>query len=59
MKLHALHNAGRAELGKDFQDILALVRTCEIDVQSVEFQEVVERYANEKTKSQIQQQFSE
>jgi len=45
LKLHALKNPAREELGKDYGDILALIRRHGVDTFSADFQTVLERYA--------------
>lgn len=45
MKLHALKNPAREETGKDYGDILALIRRHGIDTLSPDFQAILERYA--------------
>lgn len=51
LKLHAMKNDERRRLGKDLPDILGLMRLCGIDPASLEFRQIVERYANEQTRS--------
>ena len=53
MKLHALGNEARARQEKDVPDILGLIRRCGIDPDGVEFQEILNRYADEQLKNEI------
>ncbi len=57
MKLHALRQPARALEGKDLPDIFGLIRTRGIDVQSEEFQLILEKYGNEETRTAIHQFF--
>ena len=59
LKLHALRNEARAKSSKDLSDIFGLVRVCGIDVQSSEFLDLLSRYADEKTKTEIKRHFQE
>ncbi|MBI4025331.1 MAG: hypothetical protein HY360_10155 [Verrucomicrobia bacterium] len=54
LKLHALRNAARLRKGKDLPDILQLIEICQIDTASVEFKEIVQRYANAETRRLLQ-----
>ena len=55
LKLHALSNKERARQGMDLPDIIGLIRGCGIDTQDVELQEILERYADEKIRSEIEE----
>lgn len=46
LKLHALRTESRAALGRDYLDILNLIRVNCIDIAGAEFQEIVDRYAS-------------
>lgn len=46
LKLHAMKNEARRKIGKDLVDILALIRVCEIDSRGIEFQGVLEKFAD-------------
>lgn len=59
MKLHACRNTERAQSGKDLQDILGLITHCEIDANSVDFNEVLERYADEQTKQELRRRINQ
>jgi hypothetical protein len=51
LKLHAMKNDERRRLGKDLPDILQLIRLCGIDPAGVEFRRIIERYANQPTRT--------
>lgn len=53
MKLHALKQPRRAAEGKDLNDIINLIRLAQINVQSPEFQAIVDRYADASTKKEL------
>lgn len=53
LKLHAMRNEARARQGKDLPDILGLIRHCDIDTESLEFKEVLSRYADETLRARI------
>ena len=53
LKLHALRSEGRARQGRDLPDILGLIHGCRIDTGSVEFEQILKRYADEATRKQI------
>ena len=53
LKLHALRSDARAGRGQDIQDIVGLVQSCGLDIQSVAFQQALDRYADEDTKQEI------
>jgi len=57
LKLHALHQPERAADGKDFYDILNLVRKNRIDVSSVEFTGILDRYATESIRGRLEREF--
>ena len=56
LKLHALRNPERRQLGKDMADILGLISVCQIDPQSREFLEILDRYADTTTRQLLLQQ---
>ncbi len=58
MKLHALRNPMRAEMGIDLQDVRHLMRTAEIDVSSPEFNAILERYATDTIRQAIRGEFT-
>ena len=47
LKLHATRSATRATSGKDFHDVVNLIRAHKIDVASAPFREILTRYALE------------
>jgi len=49
LKLHAMRNPERFATGRDLADILQLIRICAIDLQSAEFQQTLDRYADPRT----------
>jgi len=51
LKLHAMLNPERFKKGRDLPDILNLISICQIDTNSREFQTVLDRYANDETRS--------
>ena len=51
LKLHAMRNLERFKKGKDLPDILNLISICQIDTDSREFTEVLNRYASDETRS--------
>jgi hypothetical protein len=53
MKFHALRQPQRAADGKDLQDIIGLIRGGFIDVQSPDFQVILNKYADDSTKSEF------
>ncbi|HEY5792255.1 MAG TPA: hypothetical protein VIS74_03090 [Chthoniobacterales bacterium] len=55
LKLHALRSEERASLGKDYLDILNLIRLNRVDIHSVEFEEVVNRYGSPSIRDRIRQ----
>lgn len=50
LKLHAMKNDHRRELGRDLPDILQIIRLGSIDTNGIDFQQIVERYANGPTR---------
>ncbi|MDA0577469.1 MAG: hypothetical protein O3B24_05160 [Verrucomicrobia bacterium] len=58
LKLHALRSAARARDGRDILDVLGLVRGCRIDTKSVEFNQLLDRYADEATRQKIRRALS-
>lgn len=53
MKLHALKNPTRVEKGADFEDVIHLIKTANIDIHSSQFTEIADRYATEKIRARI------
>ncbi len=53
LKLHALRTYERAIQGKDYYDILQLIRTNGINHLNPEFQEILNRYATETIKERL------
>jgi hypothetical protein len=53
LKLHATRTWGRAVQGKDYYDILALMKTNRVDAASREFLEVLDRYASPTIKERL------
>ena len=53
LKLHALREERRVAEGKDYLDILALVRRNEIDTKGAEFEEILQRYATEAIRERL------
>ena len=51
LKLHALKNHERFKKGKDLPDILNLISICQIDTKSREFNEIVNLYASDETRT--------
>ena len=51
LKLHAMRNPERFKKGKDLPDVLNLISICQIDTESQEFVEVLNRYASDETRS--------
>lgn len=51
LKLHAMRNDERRRQGKDLPDILQIIRLCKIDTSGLAFQRIVERYANQQTRT--------
>jgi hypothetical protein len=58
LKLHALKNHARATQGKDLPDIIGLIRACDLDTESIEFQSILDLYANDTIRSEIINQLS-
>lgn len=46
MKLHALKSEHRLQEGKDFQDIIGLIRQCQISSQDPRLRDILNRYAS-------------
>ncbi len=55
LKLHALRAEHRVRRGKDYQDVLEIIRRTGINVQGQEFQQVLHRYATETIRNQLLQ----
>jgi len=53
LKLHATRTWERAVQGKDFYDILNLIRTSRMDTTSAEFREILDRYATPRIKERL------
>lgn len=53
MKLHALKQPRRAAEGKDLNDMINLIRFAQINVQSSDFQAIIDRYADASTKKEL------
>lgn len=53
LKLHATRTWSRAVQGKDYYDILALMKTNRVDAASREFLEILERYASPTIKERL------
>ena len=51
LKLHAMKNPERLKKGKDLPDILNLISICGIDTAGEEFKSILNRYANDETRS--------
>lgn len=59
LKLHAMHTESRVVMGKDYTDILALVRRNNIDIASAEFEELLIRYATESIRKRLRNDFEQ
>jgi hypothetical protein len=59
LKLHAMKNPAREKLGKDYNDIKALILRHGIDVLSDEFQNILNRYASPTVRSKLMQNIHE
>jgi hypothetical protein len=57
MKLHAMHNEKRLKLQKDLPQVLDLIERAQIEVESPEFQQILNRYAPETVIRIIQEHF--
>lgn len=53
LKLHAMKNPGRLRQGKDLLDIVNLISLCNIDIEAQEFQDILDRYANEEIRNLV------
>ena len=53
LKLHATRTWDRAVQGKDYYDILGLIRANHVDVKSPAFTEILERYATHTVKERL------
>ena len=58
LKLHAARTAERAASGKDYHDVLNLIRAHRIDVASAPFQEILTRYAPEQIRRRLLEEVS-
>lgn len=59
MKLHALKQPHRAADGKDFLDIIGLIRAKQIDVQSPDFQSIISKHADAVTREKLLRSLAE
>jgi hypothetical protein len=57
MKLHALQQPHRMEKSNDFNDVIALILSSNLDRNSDEWNDVVSKYANEETRQKIDAHF--
>ena len=57
LKLHATRTVQRATSGKDFSDVVNLIRTNQIDVASAPFREILHRYASEPIQRRLLEEF--
>lgn len=53
LKLHALRSEDRRALGKDYFDILNLIRLNGVDIRSPEFEGILDRYATESIRQRL------
>ncbi|MBI4027669.1 MAG: hypothetical protein HY360_21965 [Verrucomicrobia bacterium] len=53
LKLHALRTEHRVRRGTDYQDVLAIIRQMDINTQSREFQQILDRYATASIRNQL------
>ncbi len=53
LKLHALRAEHRVRRGKDYQDVLEIIRRTGINAQGQEFQQILNRYATETIRDQL------
>ena len=58
LKLHATRTASRATEGKDFHDVVNLIRTHRIDVANAPFREILTRHAPEYIERRLLREFS-
>jgi hypothetical protein len=56
MKLHALKNEARMQRSPDFEDVIHLIKTANIDIRGPDFREIVERYASEPIRARIEKE---
>lgn len=57
MELHALRNAQRTEKGIDLLDVKHLIRTAKIDISSPGFVAILENYATDAIRREIECEF--
>jgi len=53
LKLHAMRDVERAAQGKDMLDVIGLIEICGLDTDSVEFVEILDRYAAPVTREEL------
>jgi predicted nucleotidyltransferase len=58
LKLHAMRHPERFKKGKDLPDILNLISICQIDTNSREFVDIINRYASDETRSLLDSHLS-
>ena len=59
LKLHALRSEHRVALGKDYLDILNLIRLNQVDIHGPEFEEILNRYGTESIRDRIRRDIAE
>lgn len=59
LKLHALQSEHREALGKDYLDILNVIRVNRIDIHSPEFEEVMQRYGSPAIQNRLRRDVEE
>jgi hypothetical protein len=59
LKLHSLHSEDRAALGKDYLDIVTLIRLNSINTDLPEFREILDRYATPATRDRLHRDLDE
>lgn len=59
LKLHALRSEHRQALGRDYLDILTLIRLNQVDIHSIEFEEIVARYGTPNIRERIRRDIEE
>ncbi len=53
LKLHALREEQRVRRGKDYQDVLEIIRLTGINTKGQEFQQILDRYATESIRNRL------
>ncbi len=53
LKLHALRSEDRVALGRDYLDILSLIRLNSVDIRSPEFEDILDRYATKSCRQRL------